>query len=191
MSGAVWLLAFVTAARLAELVHARRNTRALLAAGAREFAPGHYPLIVAVHAGWLAGLWAFGTGQPVAPAWLAVFAALQVGRVWVLATLGRRWTTRIIVTPGEDLVRRGPYRFVAHPNYIIVAGEIAVVPLCLGLWGIAAAFSVLNGMVLMVRLRAETAALALAAPPVAGMGGQSTIRKSDAVRRTESSTAAK
>ena len=98
-------------------------------------APGHYPIIVALHASWLGLLWVHGASQPVHPDWLTVFLVLQVGRVWTLLTLGRRWTTRIIVLPGESLVARGPYRFVSHPNYLVVIGEIAALPLCLGLSG--------------------------------------------------------
>lgn len=163
MTGAVLLLALVTAERLAELWWARRNTRALLARGAVEHAPGHYPLIVALHALWLAGLWWLGPGKPVEAGWLAVFIALQAGRLWVLATLGRRWTTRILVVPGERLVRAGPYRFVSHPNYLVVAGEIAVLPLCLGLPWYALVFSLANAAVLAVRIRAEAGALAAGA----------------------------
>lgn len=164
MTPAILLLAFVTLERLAELVLARRNTRALLAQGAVEHAPGHYPLIVALHAAWLAGLWAFGWDQPVSLFWFAVFMALQVARVWVLATLGPRWTTRIIVLPGAPLVAKGPYRFVSHPNYLVVIGEIAVLPLCFGLWWFAILFSLLNAAVLTIRIRAEAAALTQASP---------------------------
>ena len=160
MSLAVLVLALVTLERLAELVWARRNTRRLKAQGARETGAGHYPLIVALHAAWLAGLWLWGRGQPVSIAWLIVFAALQAGRLWVLATLGGRWTTRIIVLPGEPLVRRGPYRLMAHPNYAVVAGEILVLPLALGLPLYGLIFSVLNAAVLFVRIRAESRALA-------------------------------
>lgn len=159
MTGAVLLLVLVTAERLGELWLARRNTRALLAQGAVEVAPGHYPLIVALHAAWLAALWIWGAGNPVQPGWLAFFLLLQVARVWTLATLGPRWTTRIIVLPGAALVARGPYRFVSHPNYVVVVGEIAVLPLCLGLPWIALLFSLLNAAVLTIRIRAEASAL--------------------------------
>jgi methyltransferase len=159
MTPAVVLLALVTASRLGELVLARRNTAALLRAGAVEVAPGHYPLIVVMHGAWLAALWIYGMHQPVNLFWLAVFGVLQVARVWVLATMGRRWTTRIIVQPGEVLVARGPYRYVAHPNYLVVVGEIAVLPLCLGLPWVAVVFSVLNACVLTIRIRAENAGL--------------------------------
>lgn len=164
MTAAVLLLAFVTLERLAELVLARRNTRALLAQGAVEHAPGHYPLIVLLHALWLIGLWVFGWDQPVSPFWFAVFMALQAARIWVLATLGPRWTTRIIVLPGAPLVARGPYRFVSHPNYLVVIGEIAVLPLCFGLWWFAVGFSLANAAILAIRIRAEASALARAAP---------------------------
>ncbi len=119
---------------------ARRRTRAraaqhrrLLAAGAVEVAPGHYPAVVALHAAWLLGLWVFGRDATVQPAWLALFCVLQLLRAWVIATLGPRWTTRIIVAPGRPLVAAGPYRWMSHPNYAVVASEIAVLPLALGL----------------------------------------------------------
>ena len=154
------ILAFVTLQRLAELVIARRNTRFLLAQGAYEVAPGHYPLIVAVHASWLGALWWFAPGQPVAWWLVALFALLQLGRVWVLATLGSRWTTRIIVVPGEKLVERGPFQLVRHPNYLIVILELAFLQLAFGLWKIAFLFSLLNAAVLTIRIRTEEKALA-------------------------------
>jgi methyltransferase len=114
---AAFLLALVTAERLAELWLARRNTTALLAKGAFEVAPGHYPLIVLLHALWLLGLWLIGWAHPLSRSWLVIFLALQALRAWVLLTLGRRWTTRIIVLPGAPLVANGPYRLLSHPNY--------------------------------------------------------------------------
>ena len=159
MSPAALLLGFVTLERVAELVLARRNTRTLLRQGAVEHASGHYPLIVVLHAAWLAALWLWGREQPVSLPWLAAFLLLQALRVWVLATLGRRWTTRIIVQPGARLVARGPYRWFSHPNYVVVVGEIAVLPLCLGLPEMALVFSLANAAILAVRVRAENAAL--------------------------------
>jgi methyltransferase len=156
---AILLLGFVTAERLAELWWARSNTRRLLAQGAIEHAPGHYPLIILLHAAWLAGLWLLGWAGPVSIGWLLVFLGLQAARMWVLLTLGRRWTTRIIVVPGESLIRTGPYRFVKHPNYLVVAGEIAVLPLCFGLTWYAIAFSLANAAIIFIRIRAEAAAL--------------------------------
>jgi len=156
---AVLLLGAVTAERIAELVIARRNTSKLLARGAVEFAPGHYPAIVLFHALWLAGLWIFGSANPVNPAWFANFLALQLLRGWTLMTLGSRWTTRIIVLPDAPLVANGPYRILSHPNYLVVIGEIAVLPLCLGLPWLALVASIANAVLLSIRIRAESAAL--------------------------------
>jgi methyltransferase len=156
------LLGFVTLQRLAELVHSRRNTARLLARGAHEVAPEHYIYMVAIHATWLAGLWLLGPVRPIEAFWFAVFAAAQIARLWVLATLKTRWTTRIIVLPGAPLVATGPYRYLRHPNYAIVAIEIAALPLAFGLPVYATGFSVLNAMVLIIRLKAENRALATA-----------------------------
>jgi methyltransferase len=161
MTVAALILAFVTLQRLAELVVARRNTAALLARGAYEVAPGHYPLIVAVHAGWLAALWWLAPGKPVLWPLIGMFALLQATRLWVLATLGPRWTTRIIILPGAPLVTGGPFRYLSHPNYAVVVAEIAVLPLAFGLWQIALLFSLLNAAVLTIRIRAENRALAV------------------------------
>ena len=153
------ILGFVTLQRLTELPVARANTARLLAAGAREIAPGHYPAIVAMHAAWLVALWLQALGKPVHLGFLALFVLLQGLRIWTLRTLGPRWTTRIIVVPGETLVARGPYKYIRHPNYLVVIGEIAVLPLVFGLWPTALAFSILNGIILWVRIRAEDRAL--------------------------------
>jgi methyltransferase len=132
-----------------------------LARGAVELAPGHYPLVVAVHAGWLISLWVFGRDQPVNSIALLAYLVLQGLRGWVFRTLGARWTTRIIVLPGERLVSAGPYRYLSHPNYAVVTGEIAVLPLVLHLPWIAAIFTILNAGVLAIRIRAEDRALAM------------------------------
>ncbi|HVZ54057.1 MAG TPA: isoprenylcysteine carboxylmethyltransferase family protein [Pseudolabrys sp.] len=157
-----WLVAFLVAQRLLELVIAHFNMRRLRAAGGIEFGAAQYPFMVALHASWLAGLWLFGQDRSVDPHWLAVFVLLQAGRVWVIASLGRRWTTRVIVLPGRAAVARGPYRFLKHPNYLIVALEIAVVPLALGLPWFALAFTLANAAVLALRLKVENRALAWA-----------------------------
>jgi methyltransferase len=156
---AALLLGLVTAERVAELFLARRNTAALLARGAFEIAPGHYPAIVLMHALWLICLWILGATRMIDLVWLAIFLSLQALRVWTLMTLGPRWTTRIIVLPGASLVSTGPYRFVSHPNYVVVVGEIAALPLCLGLPWIALIFSAANAILLFIRIRAEEAAL--------------------------------
>lgn len=156
---AVAVLAFVTVQRGAELVVARRNTQRLLAQGAFEAAPGHYPLIVLVHASWLLGLWFLAPTLRPNPILIGAFALLQMARLWVLATLGERWTTRIIVLPGAPLIRAGPYRFLSHPNYWVVAAEILLLPCAFGLIGFAALFSALNAAVLAIRIRAEERSL--------------------------------
>lgn len=160
MRAAGWLLLAVTAQRLGELAIARRNTRRLLARGAREVAPEHYPAIVALHASWLTGLWLFARNRPVSRTGLTAYLGLTAFRAWTLASIGSRWTTRILVVPGETLVRRGPYRFLPHPNYLVVAGEIAALPLTLGRPRYALLFSLLNAAVLSVRIRAEERGLA-------------------------------
>ncbi len=164
MGWAALILGLVTAQRLGELVLARRNTRRLLAQGGYEVGAAHYPLIVAMHAAWLVGLWYIAVarvpaGQAIDLLWLAVFVILQLGRVWVIASLGGRWTTRIIVLRGAPLVRRGPYRFLSHPNYWVVAGELLVLPLAFGLAWYGLVFTLLNAGAMWIRIRAEAAAL--------------------------------
>ena len=152
---AVLFLGYVIAERLIELPIAARNTRRLLAQGGVEHSPRHYPLIVAVHTLWILAMVVFGHDNPVSYAWLGVYAVLQVMRVYILGTLGRRWTTRIITVPGEAKVTKGPFALVPHPNYMLVIAEILVAPLVLGLWEVAAVFGALNAAVLTVRVSAE------------------------------------
>ena len=159
MSLPVAILALVTLQRLGELWLSNRNTRRLLARGGHEVGARHYPLMVAVHLLWLAALWWLAPARPIDGFWLAVFVLLQLARIWVLATLGSRWTTRIIILPGAPLVRAGPYRWVDHPNYMIVIGEIAALPLTFGLWAVALIFTLLNAAVLTIRIRKENRAL--------------------------------
>jgi methyltransferase len=156
---ALLFIAFVILQRLAELWLARHNTRRLLARGGREVGAAHYPLIVGLHAAWIVALLVFGWGSSVALPWLAVYAVLQIFRAWILASLGPRWTTRIVIID-EPLVRRGPYRYFPHPNYLLVVAELIVVPLVLGLPIVALVFSALNGLVLAIRISAEDKALA-------------------------------
>lgn len=157
--GAV-LLAFVTAQRIAELWWAGQNERRLFAAGGVEYGRAHLPLMVLLHAAWIVGMWALAYDRAVNLFFLSLVVLLQIARFWVLISLGRRWTIRIIVVPGERLVARGPYRFLRHPNYAVVTGEIAAVPLALGLPVYALVFSILNAAVLAIRVPAEDAALA-------------------------------
>ena len=159
------ILALVTLQRLGELWLSNRNTRRLLARGGHEVGARHYPLMVAVHLLWLAALWWLAPARPIDGFWLAVFVLLQLARIWVLATLGSRWTTRIIILPGAPLVRAGPYRWVDHPNYMIVIGEIAALPLTFGLWAVALIFTLLNAAVLTIRIREENRALKAPSTP--------------------------
>lgn len=160
MTLAALVLALVTLQRLGELVISRHNTRRLLAQGAIEVAPGHYPFVVMIHAVWLITLWIWGREQDVNLAALSIFILLQAIRLWALATLGSRWTTRIIVLPNAPMVTSGPYRYLSHPNYAIVVAEIAILPLALHLVLIASIFTVLNALGLVIRIRAESRALA-------------------------------
>ena len=160
MNWAIAIMIFVTAQRLGELVLAKRNTTRLLAAGGYEIGAAHYPIIVAFHTAWILGLWWLAPTQTLNWYLIGVFAILQALRVWVIATLGSRWTTRIIRVPGETLVARGPFRFLNHPNYAVVIAEIFILPLAFGLvW-----FSIVSGLVnigiLAWRINAENAALA-------------------------------
>jgi methyltransferase len=156
------LLTFVTLQRLAELIHARHNTKRLMAEGAVEIGAEHYPLLVVLHASWLGALWVLALSDHATLWWPAVigYAAVEIARIWVMASLGRYWTTRILVPREAPLVRRGPYRFLKHPNYWVVAFEIALLPLALGSWTLAVLFSALNAAVLLRRIRVEESSLA-------------------------------
>jgi methyltransferase len=153
------ILLLVTLQRLGELVLSGYNTKKLLARGAIEVGAKHYPLVVSVHAAWLISLWIWGRDQDVNLFALALFILLQGFRLWILATLGSRWTTRIIVLPRAPLVASGPYRYLSHPNYAVVASEIALLPLALHLPVLALIFTVLNAAVLVIRIRTEARAL--------------------------------
>lgn len=156
------VLALVLAQRGAELLIAHANTNRLLRQGAAEIDRVGYKWLVMLHAGWLVAL-ATTVPADTPPHWplLAVFLLLQVGRVWVIANLGRRWTTRLIVLPRAPLVTSGPYRWLRHPNYLIVAGELAFLPLAFDALAIAAGFSACNALLIARRIRLEEAALSL------------------------------
>ena len=159
---AIFLIGYLVAQRLAELAWSNRNTRRLLAGGAREVGAGHYPFLVLLHLAWLMSLvvWLVVVEGGIEWPWLFIFAGLQAARLWILISLGRFWTTRIITLPGAMLVRRGPYRFLRHPNYLVVIGEIAVIPMIFNAWPIALVFSILNLLILRHRVAIEDAALA-------------------------------
>lgn len=152
-------LGFIVIQRLSELVIAKRNTAKLLAKGAHEVGASHYPVMVAMHSAWIACLLIFGYPETVAFGWLGVFAVLQGFRVWILGSLGARWTTRVIILE-EPLVVRGPFKYFSHPNYMLVVAEIIVAPMVLGLVWVAVLFTVLNAAMLWVRIGVEHKALA-------------------------------
>ena len=153
------LIGLIVVQRLTELWLSRRNARRLLEEGGYEVGAGHYPLIVAVHVAWIVTLAILGWKAPVSLPWLAAVAVLQLLRIWVMWSLGRLWTTRIIVID-RPLVRRGPYRFMRHPAYVIAAAELAAVPLALGLPLVALIFTALNAAVIGWRIRIESEAIA-------------------------------
>ena len=159
MNWAVVILALVTLQRLGELVLAKRNTARLLANGGYEIGAGHYPIIVAFHTAWILGLWWLAPSQLINWYLIGIFAVLQALRVWVIATLGSRWTTRIIRVPNETLVARGPFRFLNHPNYAVVIAEIFILPLAFGLIWFSIITGLLNLCILAWRIHIENAAL--------------------------------
>jgi methyltransferase len=156
-----WTLGLVALQRLVELVHAWNNSARLRRLGAVEADAGGYPLYVLLHAGWLMSIAVFvpATTPPYWPL-ICVFALLQLGRIWVIASLGRYWTTRIITLPDAPLVRTGPFRYLRHPNYLLVVAEIAVLPLAFGAVAIAVIFSTLNLLLIARRIRIEERVLA-------------------------------
>ena len=154
------VLVFVLVQRGGELLLARGNTARLVRQGAVEIDSAGYKWLVTLHTAWLAALFlGVPAGQP--PNWpmLVLFFALLAARLWVIASLGRRWTTRLIVLPGAPLVAHGPYRRLRHPNYMIVAAELAILPLAFDAVAIAVGFSACNGLLLARRIRLEDAAL--------------------------------
>jgi methyltransferase len=150
--------------RMLELLYSRRNERRLFARGAVERGSGHYPVIVTIHTLWLVSTLVEGLLRgPEPPAWwpvpLAAFLLVQPLRYWAILSLGENWNTRVLVVPGGKLVRRGPYRYFPHPNYVVVAVEVLTFPLIFGAWITAITFSLLNATVLYVRIRTENRAL--------------------------------
>jgi methyltransferase len=156
-----WTLALVLLQRAVELVWAHANTVRLRRLGGVEADAEGYPFFVLLHAGWLASLAVFvpASTQPFVPL-LALFALLQLGRLWVIASLGRYWTTRIVTLRDAPLVRTGPFRYLRHPNYLLVIAEIAALPLAFGAIAIAAVFSALNLVLITRRIRIEESVLA-------------------------------
>ena len=161
----VWalvLIAYVFAQRIFELAVAQRNTKRLIKEGGEEFGRRGYPLFIALHTAWLVAIVALAVppAQPD-PALLLPFVAVQGLRYWALLTLGRWWTTRLISSPDFPRIRKGPYRLFAHPNYVVVVLEIALVPLLLHELTVAIVFSILNAMLLFWRIRMENRVLGM------------------------------
>jgi methyltransferase len=162
----VFSVALVALQRLLELGLSRRNERILRARGAVERGQGHHPLIVALHALWLLSTLVEGISRrdsdlpALRPLPLALFLLVQPLRYWAILSLGENWNTRILVVPGAKLVGRGPYRFLRHPNYVVVVVEILTFPLIFGAWITALVFSMLNAILLSARIRDENRALA-------------------------------
>ena len=155
------VIALVALQRVSEALYGSRNACALLRRGGTEAGRGHYPLMVLLHTAWLVAMVAgidASTRLHAAP--LVVFGVVQVFRVWVILALGPYWTTRVITVEGEPLVRRGPYRFVRHPNYLVVVAEVALLPLALGQVKTAIVFSIANLCLIAWRIRVENAVLA-------------------------------
>lgn len=172
------LVAVVGLERLAELVVSTRNAAWSLALGGRESGRGHYPWMVALHSGLLAGMlleaWLRRPDVPSVLAWsmLALVVASQALRWWCIATLGRRWNTRVIVVPGLPRIRSGPYRWLSHPNYVAVVVEGVALPLVHAAWISASVFTVANAVLLVVRIRVENAALRSASRPTEPVRGR-------------------
>ena len=161
MTALYWILGLVGVQRLIELAHARSNTARLRRLGAVEADAGAYLLFVLLHIGWLMSLAIFVPAE-TQPDWLLIclFVLVQLGRIWVIVSLGSFWTTRIVTLPDAPLVQAGPYRYFRHPNYLLVVAEIAVLPLAFGAVAIAATFSALNLMLIARRVRIEEQVLA-------------------------------
>lgn len=161
---AAGLLCVLVVQRMLELRLAKRNETWAHQQGAKEFGARHYPLFFLLHGGWILGWLLEGLGQDALPEtwwlWVGIFAIAQALRYWAIGSLGRRWNTRVLVLPGCTPIARGPYRFLAHPNYVAVALELAAVPMALGATWTAVIASGLNAALLLgVRIPCEMHAL--------------------------------
>jgi len=155
-----WIVLAIALLRAGELIHAERNARRLLAMGGHAPGDRHYPAIVGLHAAWLVTLWWAGRTL-LEPDWLlfGFFVVLELARLWIIVTLGRFWTTRIITVPGAPLVQSGPYRWMRHPNYLVVALEIPLLLYAFSVPGLAVLFGAANILLLAHRIQVEEDAL--------------------------------
>ena len=158
------VITIVIIQRLVELIIAKRNEKWMRSQGAFEAGAGHYPIMVSMHMAFFISLIieVLVLNRPLSPLWiplLSLFLIAQIARVWCLTSLGKFWNTKIIILPGADVVRKGPYQFIRHPNYVIVATELLVLPLLFSAYFTAIVFSLLNLWMLSVRIPAEEKAL--------------------------------
>jgi methyltransferase len=144
-----------------EELYSQRNTRALIAAGAFEVGRSFYPVVAVTHLAWIASLLLLVSPRaPVSWPLLAAYLALQGARYWVIGVLGRYWTHRIITLPGAPLVRRGPYRYISHPNYLVSIMETFLLPAVFGAWVLAVIMTAVWSAVLHYKIGLENQALA-------------------------------
>ena len=154
------ILVSVVILRLFELIHSYRNAKRLLDNGGVEYGSKHYPLLVLIHVSWLISIWwVVPSATEPSLELLSVFILLQIFRFWIIASLGPYWTTRVISSNDFPIINRGPYRFMKHPNYLVVCAEIAVLPMVFGAVEIATIFSILNAAALAWRIKIEENAL--------------------------------
>ncbi len=155
-----WVLLYLLIQRLGELLHAKRNSARLLSEGATEYGAEHYHYFILLHGSWIIVMAMLAKpDHALNPYIFSAFFLSQIVRFWTLVSIGRWWSTRIISAPHFPRVRKGPYKFLAHPNYAVVVLEIAIIPLLLGLWWAAILFSLFNAILLRHRIRIEEAVL--------------------------------
>ena len=151
---------FIILQRFAELLYSNYNTKKLLKNGAKEYNSKHYPLFIILHTCWIVSLVLFiDHNDKPKTSLIVLFFILQFLRLWVLLTLGKYWTTRIIYLEGTKLVKKGPYKWLKHPNYIIVFFEILILPLAFNSWIIAIIFTIFNTILLLYRISIENKVL--------------------------------
>lgn len=156
------IVSAVVIQRLIELLLSAHNTRKLKAEGGIEIGAKHYPLFILLHGSWLLAIALLTPKTASVNFWLlALYILLQFARIWVIASLGKYWTTRIITMPRAPLVKKGPYRYMRHPNYLIVICEIALLPLVFGNWQIAVLWSLANALLLAWRIHVENTTLSM------------------------------
>jgi methyltransferase len=161
------ILALASLQQLVEYYIARRNTRRLLAMGGVEAGGGHHWIMMIFHAVWLVGLWVYALDNPVQWHWLFAYCAIEALRGWVVAALGDRWSSRVIVMPGENYDPSTMLRFLRHPNYLIVLVEVFVLPMVFSMVWYALGFAIACGAILFWRMQTEDVALRNAVPPPA------------------------